>query len=115
MLLIQSNYIFLIYYIFINVNFFAVESIFVDVFEKNVMNEWIKFQISYDKKYDSSADGDNITRFKIFKQNFIKITEHNLKYEKGDEYFSMGVNKFSDQLHDEYLHETYCLKNDFVK
>lgn len=113
MLLIQSSLIYLIcFYFYISVNFVVIESIYVDK-KENVINEWIKFIIYNEKKYGSG--GESIRRFKIFKQNLKQIEEHNLKYEKGEESFSMGVNQFSDKLQDEYVHETNCLNNDFIE
>uniref|UniRef100_A0A6P7GJ74 Cathepsin L1-like n=1 Tax=Diabrotica virgifera virgifera TaxID=50390 RepID=A0A6P7GJ74_DIAVI len=55
--------------------------------------QWIDFKTKFNRHYGAK---ENEFRFKIFQKNLRDIEEHNAKYEKGEEQWTKGVNKFSD-------------------
>lgn len=59
-------------------------------------------QEQHSKQYD---DTENQLRKKIFLANKQMIEEHNEKYKAGEETFEMGLNKYSDLSHDEYMNQ----------
>lgn len=62
-------------------------------------NEWNNFKSVYHKSYDSMEE---ITRKKIYKQNLVKIKQHNMEFEKGLHTYSLGVNEFMDWTQEEF-------------
>ncbi|VDM94423.1 unnamed protein product [Onchocerca ochengi] len=72
-----------------------------------------KFQIDLNKKYEAYAlykqhfnkpneeSELELRRFMTFNQNIEKIRQHNERYERGEETFKMGINKFADMLPEE--------------
>lgn len=55
----------------------------------------------HSKKYES--DTDESFRMKIFMENKDKIEKHNKLYEEGKVSFKMGLNKYGDMLHQEFV------------
>ncbi|XP_044758249.1 cathepsin L-like proteinase [Coccinella septempunctata] len=65
-----------------------------------IINEqWDLFQKMTNKKYQ---DWEAADRFKIFKQNYDMIEEHNQRYRKGIETFEMGIGPFADRTPEEF-------------
>lgn len=62
--------------------------------------EWEKFKLSYNKRYDSVVE--EAYRKAIFIKNLQKINDHNQNYEQGLETFSNAINEFSDLGTDEF-------------
>lgn len=58
------------------------------------------FQTKYGKTYKSP--GEEVIRFKLFKENLKIIKNHNDRYEIGQESYTMGVNKFADLTQEEF-------------
>lgn len=56
----------------------------------------------HSKQYD---DTENQLRKRIFLASKQMIEEHNEKYKAGEETFEMGLNKYSDLSHDEYMNQ----------
>ncbi|GAA57852.1 cathepsin L, partial [Clonorchis sinensis] len=57
---------------------------------------WQAFLEKYKRVYDSKLEEER--RLGIFTENFIRISEHNLLFEKGEVSYSMGINAFSDKV-----------------
>nr|ABJ89815.1 putative cathepsin L preprotein [Clonorchis sinensis] len=60
---------------------------------------WQAFLEKYKRVYDSKLEEER--RLGIFTENFIRISEHNLLFEKGEVSYSMGINAFSDKTNSE--------------
>lgn len=58
-------------------------------------------QLKHLKKFPNPLE--DLRRFKIFIENKHKIDEHNKLYDKGINTYKMGLNEFSDLLHDEFM------------
>ncbi|KAL1468949.1 hypothetical protein MTO96_041150, partial [Rhipicephalus appendiculatus] len=74
--------------------------------EEVIRSEWKAFKTKHARNY-TSAD-EELLRFKIFTENSLFIARHNEKYEKGLESYSLGMNKFGDLLHHEFVQLTSC-------
>jgi hypothetical protein len=61
----------------------------------------IKIQTNQGRNYESPAE--EAKRFEIFKTNVKSIDEHNVKFEKGEETFKKGINRFADMEAGEYF------------
>lgn len=59
------------------------------------------FQLEHKKEYNSEVE--ERFRFKIFMENKHKIAKHNQQYERGNVSYKLGVNKYADLLHHEFL------------
>ncbi|XP_055906563.1 cathepsin L [Eupeodes corollae] len=70
---------------------------FVDI----VKEEWQTFKLSHSKKYNT--DVEEKFRLKIFMENKHKIAKHNQKYAQGLVGYKLGVNKYADLLHHEFV------------
>lgn len=62
--------------------------------------EWHSFKLEHNKNYDEQSDR---FRFKIFYENRHKIAKHNQLYAAGKKTYKMGVNKYTDMLHTEFV------------
>ncbi|KAJ8667273.1 hypothetical protein QAD02_008935 [Eretmocerus hayati] len=71
--------------------------------------EWENFKHEHNKVYANKFEEES--RMKIFMQNKRKILEHNSKYEKGLISYKLGINKFSDMLHEEFIKKFGGLKH----
>ncbi|CAH1101128.1 unnamed protein product [Psylliodes chrysocephalus] len=59
-----------------------------------VQDKWKNFKVAHNKNYANQEEEDH--RFGIFQENLKKIEEHNERFNKGDETYTLGVNKFAD-------------------
>lgn len=59
------------------------------------------FQMEHSKKYDDPME--ERFRQKIFLENKRKIARHNQLYEQGKVTFKLGLNKYADLLHQEFI------------
>ncbi|XP_012263098.2 protein CTLA-2-beta-like [Athalia rosae] len=56
--------------------------------------EWNAFKVKFNKKYESEEEEKS--RMKIYLDNKKRFAEHNAKYDKGLETYTMGINQFAD-------------------
>ncbi|XP_045461394.1 trichohyalin-like isoform X5 [Harmonia axyridis] len=68
--------------------------------EEKIKNKWTEFQATYKKSYRSPVEA--VKRFEIFKNNVIKMEEHNDLYEQGLVSDKQGINRFSDWTAEEF-------------
>lgn len=61
---------------------------------------WTKFKQNHGKIYEILKEEK--MRFEIFKSNLKTIEKHNAKFERGEESWFMGINKFSDMTDEEF-------------
>uniref|UniRef100_A0A6B2E5P4 cathepsin L n=1 Tax=Phlebotomus kandelakii TaxID=1109342 RepID=A0A6B2E5P4_9DIPT len=64
------------------------------------LEEWKAFKAEHSKNY---RDHEDRMRFEIFKDNKHKIARHNQRFEDGKVTFKMGLNKYADLLHHEFV------------
>ncbi|KAJ6631266.1 Cathepsin L, partial [Pseudolycoriella hygida] len=62
--------------------------------------DWDQFKTTFNKTYENIEEEDR--RQKIFLDNRKVIVEHNRLFDRGDEMFSLCINKFGDWTFDEY-------------
>jgi hypothetical protein len=62
----------------------------------SIYREFLSFISKYNKFHSTMQN--HINKFKVFKNNYIKIFKHNK-----DQQFKMEINKFSDLNEDEFL------------
>jgi len=55
--------------------------------------EWELFKTTHGKSYSES---ENEFRMKVFLENREKVAEHNARFAKGEETFTLAMNKFGD-------------------
>nr|XP_018904484.1 PREDICTED: cathepsin L1-like isoform X1 [Bemisia tabaci]XP_018904485.1 PREDICTED: cathepsin L1-like isoform X1 [Bemisia tabaci]XP_018904486.1 PREDICTED: cathepsin L1-like isoform X1 [Bemisia tabaci] len=67
---------------------------------RNLETEFMNFKINFNKSY-STVDEEKL-RMEIFKQNLMKIEEHNERYRRNETTFEMAMNHFGDYMHHEY-------------
>lgn len=65
----------------------------------SIEDQWRDFKSKYNKTYTNFEE--EIQRFKVFKDNCRKFSEHNKKFEEGAVTFKLGVNKDADQTVEE--------------
>lgn len=70
---------------------------FINLFKE----EWTAFKLEHGKNYKS--DTDEKYRMKIFIDNKHKIATHNQKYELHQVSYKLGLNKYGDMLHHEFV------------
>ncbi|KAL0127154.1 hypothetical protein PUN28_005438 [Cardiocondyla obscurior] len=70
-------------------------------FNKILDAEWFIFKTHHKKIYKSSVEEGY--RMKIFLDNKRKISEHNRKYETKEVSYKLGINKYGDMLHHEFI------------
>ncbi|KAG5314755.1 CATL protein, partial [Acromyrmex insinuator] len=70
-------------------------------FNKILDAEWFIFKTHHKKIYKSSVEEGY--RMKIFLDNKRKIAEHNRKYELNEVPYKLGMNKYGDMLHHEFV------------
>lgn len=61
----------------------------------------IVLQLEHSKQYKS--DTEERFRMKIFMENKNKIAQHNQRYQKGEVSYKLGLNKYGDLLHHEFV------------
>jgi len=62
---------------------------------------WQGFKNKYNKIYATIEEEQ--TRFQIFLSNYQKIEDHNKEFVNGRKSYQMGMNKFGDMTHEEFL------------
>lgn len=67
---------------------------------------FIEFVSKYGKTY-ASKDAHH-SRFQVFKQNYLKVKEHNTQSKKNS--YKLGINRFSDLTEEEFLRIYATLK-----
>lgn len=63
--------------------------------------EWNEFKARYNKSYEDKSE-DNY-RFKIFLETKHKIAKHNQRQANGLHSFTLGMNKYADMTHQEFV------------
>ncbi|CAG9823173.1 unnamed protein product [Phaedon cochleariae] len=66
-----------------------------------VQEEWGTFKLTHKKQYESETE--ERFRMKIFMENSHKIAKHNKLYAMGLVSYKLGVNKYADMLHHEFV------------
>lgn len=66
-----------------------------------VVEEWSAYKLTHRKIYES--DTEEKFRMKIFMENRHTIAKHNQRYEMGLVSYKLGVNKYADMLHHEFV------------
>lgn len=61
----------------------------------------MEFQAQHGKKYDS--DTEERFRMKIFMENSHKVAKHNKLFAQGKVPYKIGLNKYADMLHHEFI------------
>jgi len=62
---------------------------------------WQNYKLEHDKKY--GGDTEELVRKQVFVENLKKIEMHNYLYAKGLKSYTMGVNRFTDMEHSEFV------------
>ncbi|KAH8304086.1 hypothetical protein KR059_000172 [Drosophila kikkawai] len=70
------------------------------LFDQVIDKEWLTFAMEHRKNYKDAAEEQ--LRHKIFKENRIKIAEHNRRFANGEVSFKMAVNEYSDLTSQEF-------------
>ncbi|XP_061165780.1 procathepsin L-like [Saccostrea echinata] len=65
--------------------------------------EWKIYKQEYRKWYIS--DTEETKRREIWEENLDYINQHNVKFDKGEQSYFMGLNEFSDLSHEEFLQQ----------
>ncbi|XP_065222098.1 uncharacterized protein LOC135846757 [Planococcus citri] len=68
--------------------------------EEYKLQKWNSFKAQHSKQYETMEEEER--RMKIYLDNEKKIAEHNERFEKGEETYEMGINKFSDLTDQEF-------------
>jgi len=71
-------------------------------------NEWEQFKLKYQRNYLSSDEHDN--RKAVFAENLKLIQKHNVEEALGLHTYTLGVNEFADQTHEEFTKQFNGLK-----
>lgn len=66
-----------------------------------LMEEWNEFKDRYNKTYSDSSE-DNY-RFKLFVDSKYKIATHNRRQANGLHSYTLGLNKYADMSHQEFV------------
>lgn len=69
--------------------------------EDVIKEEWRSFKLEHSKKYINPVE--ERFRQKVFLENRRKIAKHNQLYEMGKVTYKLGLNKYSDLLHQEFV------------
>jgi len=70
-------------------------------FSELVVEQWGAYKAAHNKQYHSETE--ERFRMKIFMDNSHKIAKHNKLYEQGLVSFKLGLNKYADLLHHEFV------------
>ncbi|KAJ1524519.1 hypothetical protein ONE63_011012 [Megalurothrips usitatus] len=73
--------------------------------DAEVKSQFEAFKLKHGKTYASEAE--ELFRSKIFKDNLIRVNEHNARFDRKEVTFTVGINKFSDM----HLHEIVEARN----
>ncbi|KAL3276500.1 hypothetical protein HHI36_011880 [Cryptolaemus montrouzieri] len=66
-----------------------------------VQEQWDSFKVTHQKNYDSETEEKY--RMKIFMDNSHKVAKHNKLFALGLVPFKLGINKYADLLHHEFI------------
>ncbi|KAK9884587.1 hypothetical protein WA026_007429 [Henosepilachna vigintioctopunctata] len=66
-----------------------------------VQEQWDAFKVTHQKQYDSETEEKY--RMKIFMDNSHKVAKHNKLYALGLVSYKLGINKYADLLHHEFI------------
>ncbi|XP_046977842.1 cathepsin L-like [Vanessa cardui] len=72
-----------------------------DTFTDLIKEEWNAFKLRHKKSYEDQTEDK--FRMKIFAENKLYIEKHNRRFESGQETYRLGVNKYADMLHHEFV------------
>ncbi|GAB0097150.1 Cathepsin L [Sergentomyia squamirostris] len=64
------------------------------------LEEWKAYKVEHNKHY---TDYEDEMRLKIFKDNKLKVARHNQRFHEGKVTFKLGLNKYADLLHHEFV------------
>ncbi|KAJ8918900.1 hypothetical protein NQ315_016802 [Exocentrus adspersus] len=67
-----------------------------------VQEQWTSFKLTHKKNYDTEIE--ERFRMKIFMENAHKIARHNKLFALGQVTYKLGLNKYADMLHHEFVH-----------
>lgn len=67
-----------------------------------VQEQWTSFKITHKKQYENEIE--ERFRMKIFMENSHKVAKHNKLYALGQVSYKLGINKYADMLHHEFVH-----------
>ncbi|XP_047530882.1 cathepsin L-like [Vanessa atalanta] len=67
-----------------------------------ISEEWDAFKHKHQKSYENETEEQ--FRMKIYAQNKLKMEEHNRRFESGQVTYRVGVNKYADMMHHEFVH-----------
>ncbi|XP_046978128.1 cathepsin L-like [Vanessa cardui] len=73
-----------------------------DSFVDLLREEWNAFKLEHQKSYENETEEK--FRLKIYAENKLKVEEHNRRFERGEVTYRLGVNKYADKLHHEFVH-----------
>ncbi|CAH2085102.1 unnamed protein product [Euphydryas editha] len=76
---------------------------------KHIQEEWDTFKLEYEKTYENEEEERN--RMMIFLSNKYRVYKHNQLFERGQVTFRLGLNKYSDMFHDEFVRTLNGFKN----
>lgn len=80
----------------------AITSVLAVVTYRDVLSEeWQEFKAKYNKNYTDESE-DNY-RFKVFLTNKHKIAKHNQRQANGLHSYTLGLNKYADMTHQEFV------------
>ncbi|KAH8350315.1 protein CTLA-2-beta-like [Drosophila kikkawai] len=60
--------------------------------------EWVEYKSKFGKSYEADED---LKRRDLYAQSKARIEEHNLKFEKGEVTYKMGINHLADRTPEE--------------
>ncbi|CAH2085098.1 unnamed protein product [Euphydryas editha] len=76
---------------------------------KDIQEEWDNFKLEHDKSYESAEEERN--RMMMFLVNKYRVYKHNQLFERGQVTFRLGLNKYSDMSHEEFVRTMNGFKN----
>ncbi|XP_047531292.1 cathepsin L-like [Vanessa atalanta] len=80
-----------------------------DSFVDLIREEWNAFKLKHKKSYENETE--DRFRMKIYAENKLKMAKHNRRFERGEVTYRLGVNKFADKLHHEFVHTTSMINH----
>ncbi|XP_077488509.1 cathepsin L-like peptidase [Amblyomma americanum] len=76
--------------------------------DQGLQAEWKDFKAKYGRQYKSAAEEEE--KYKIFAANMKYIQDHNVKFTNGQTTFKLGINKFADMSHREFVKKMTCFR-----
>jgi cathepsin L len=90
--------------------FVAVASAASITYQDIIFEEWAAFKAEHNKRYADS--NEESFRMKVFMENKHKIAKHNQRASNGLHTYSLGMNKYGDMLHHEFVATMNGFKRD---